>query len=248
MIYFIGAGPGDPELLTLKAHRLLKQADLVLYAGSLVPLQVMDCCREDAVKVDSAPMVLEDIVAMMTDYHQRGKLVVRLHTGDPSLYGAIGEQMEALDKLGVPYEIVPGVSSFLAAAAAVKREYTVPGGSQTVIITRLAGRTPVPPEQSLADLARHRGSMAIFLSVGMARRVQEELLQGYDAATPVAVVERVSWPEERVVQGTLGQLARLIEEAGITRTALILVGDFLVSRGRSLLYDAGFVHGYREGE
>lgn len=248
MIYFVGAGPGDPELLTVKAQRLLKEADLVLYAGSLVPLQVMDGCREDAVKVDSAPMVLEDIVAMMADYHKRDKLVVRLHTGDPGLYGAIGEQMEALDELGVPYEIVPGVSSFLAAAAAVKREYTVPGGSQTVIITRLAGRTPVPPEQSLSGLARHKGSMAIFLSVGLARRAQEELLQGYDADTPVAVVERVSWPEGRVVRGTLGQLARLIEEAGITRTALILVGDFLTSRGRSLLYDAGFAHGYREGE
>lgn len=248
MIYFVGAGPGDPELLTLKAHRLLTEADLVIYAGSLVPLQVMDCCREDAVKVDSAPMVLEDIVALMTDYHQRGKRVVRLHTGDPSLYGAIGEQMEALDKLGVSYEIVPGVSSFLAAAAAVKREYTVPGGSQTVIITRLAGRTPVPAEQSLSGLARHKGSMAIFLSVGLAQQVQEELLQGYDPATPVAVVERVSWPEERVIRGTLDGLAQLIEEAGITRTALILVGEFLTSQGRSLLYDAGFEHGYREGE
>lgn len=248
MIYFVGAGPGDPELLTVKAWRLLQQADLVIYAGSLVPLQVMDCCRADARKVDSAPLVLQEIVALMLEYQQQGKLVVRLHTGDPSLYGAIGEQMARLDEMGVSYQVVPGVSSFLAAAAAVKREYTVPGGSQTVIVTRLAGRTPVPGEQALGGLAQHRGSMAIFLSVGLAQQVQEELLQGYAPATPVAVVERASWPEERVVYGTVEKLAQVVQEAGITRTALILVGEFLTAGGKSLLYDAEFKHGYRGGE
>lgn len=247
MIYFVGAGPGDPELITVKGQRLLRQADLVIYAGSLVPLQLMDSCRDDAIKVDSAPLVLEEIVFLMAEAHQRGKQVVRLHTGDPGLYGAIGEQMAELDKLGIPYQVVPGVSSFLAAAAAVKREYTVPGGSQTVIVTRLAGRTPVPPEQGLSDLARHRGSMAIFLSVGMAGQVQEELLAEYPPETPVAVVERVSWPEQRVFKGELRGLAQMVQDAGITRTALILVGDFLAAGGRSLLYDEGFEHGYRQG-
>ncbi|AEF93472.1 precorrin-4 C11-methyltransferase [Desulfotomaculum nigrificans CO-1-SRB] len=248
MIYFVGAGPGDPELLTVKGQRLLQQADLIVYTGSLVPLQVMDCCRADAVKINSAPLTLQEIIAVMVEHHHQGRLVVRLHTGDPSLYGAIGEQMKELDRLGVPYEIVPGVSSFLAAAAAVKKEYTVPGGSQTVIITRLAGRTPVPPEQSLASLARHKGSMAIFLSVGMARQVQQELLQGYPPATPVAVVERASQPGERVIQGQLSDLARLVQEAGISRTALILVGDFLTCQGQSQLYNGEFKHGYRPGE
>ncbi|ABO51215.1 precorrin-4 C11-methyltransferase [Desulforamulus reducens MI-1] len=248
MIYFVGAGPGDPELLTVKAWRLLQQADLVVYAGSLVPQQVMGCCREDARLVDSAPLVLEDIISLMVEYHGRNQLVVRLHTGDPSIYGAIGEQMEILDKMDIPYQIVPGVSSFLAAAAAVKREYTVPGGSQTVIITRLAGRTPVPAEQELSGLARHRASLAVFLSVGMVEKVRQELLQGYEPNTPVAVVERASWPEERVCRGTLQELAQLVERAGIKRTALILVGEFLTSGGRSLLYDAGFEHGYRKEE
>lgn len=245
MIYFVGAGPGDPELLTVKAWRLLQQADLVIYAGSLIPLEVMDCCRPEAKKVNSAPLVLEEIIALMAEYHRRQQLVVRLHTGDPSLYGAIGEQMKALDELGIPYEIVPGVSSFLAAAAAVKREYTVPGGSQTVIITRLAGRTPVPREQSLASLAQHRGSMAIFLSVGLAAQVQQELLQGYPPDTPVAVVERASQAAERVIRGKLGELAKLVEAAGITKTALILVGDFLTEEGKSLLYQKEFTHEFR---
>ncbi|GAB6180940.1 precorrin-4 C(11)-methyltransferase [Desulfotomaculum defluvii] len=248
MIYFVGAGPGDPDLLTVKAWRLLQQADLVVYAGSLVPLKVMNCCRSEARLVDSAPLVLEEIIALMVEYHQRNKVVVRLHTGDPSIYGAIGEQMTLLDKQGIPYQIIPGVSSFLAAAAAVKREYTVPGGSQTIIITRLAGRTPVPAEQELASLAQHRASLAVFLSVGMIEKVQQELLQGYEPNTPVAVVERASWPEERVYRGRLQELAQLVERAGIKRTALILVGDFLTSGGRSLLYDAGFEHGYRNEE
>ena len=245
MIYFVGAGPGDPELLTVKAWRLLQRADLVIYAGSLVPLQVMDCCRPDAQKINSAPLVLEEIVALMAEYHQRQQLVVRLHTGDPSLYGAIGEQMKALEELGLTYEIVPGVSSFLAAAAAVKKEYTVPGGSQTVIITRIGGRTPVPPEQALATLAQHKGSMVIFLSVGLASQVQQELLQGYPPTTPVAVVERASQPSERVLRGTLGDLAKLVQTAGITKTALILVGDFLTGEGKSLLYHREFTHEFR---
>lgn len=248
MIYFVGAGPGDPELLTIKGRRLLEQADLVLYTGSLVPQEVIACCREDAIKIDSAPLVLEEIVALMAEFNRSDKLVVRLHTGDPSLYGAIGEQMEELDKLGHTYQIVPGVSSFLAAAAAVKREYTVPGASQTVIITRLSGRTPVPEEQALEKLAQHGASMVIFLSSSMALQVQEELLKGYSPETPVAVVEKASWPEERIFYGTLNGLALLMESAGITRTALILVGDYLGGNGKSLLYAQEFCHGYREGE
>lgn len=246
MIYFIGAGPGDPELLTVKAWRLLQKVDLIIYTGSLVPEEVLNCCREDALKVDSSGLILEEIIILMSEFSKAGKLVARLHTGDPSLFGAIGEQIQELEKLGLGYEVIPGVSSFLAAAAALKKEYTVPGGSQTVIITRISGRTPVPEEQQLSALAEHRGSMVIFLSVGMARRVQEQLLQSYGLETPVAVVERASWPEERVLQGTLGGLAELVEGAGITRTALILVGEFLNTGGRSKLYDKGFTHGYRE--
>ena len=246
MIYFVGAGPGDPELLTVKGQRLLQEADLVVYAGSLVPGPVLGCCRHDAEKVDSSKLALEEIVSLMIGAYRQGKRVVRLHTGDPALYGAIGEQMRELDQQGIPYEVIPGVSSFLAAAAALKREYTVPGGSQTLIVTRLAGRTPVPPEQALDKLAAHRGSMAIFLSVGMVDRVQEELLRQYPPKTPVAVVERVSWPQQRMFEGELRQLARMVQEAGITRTALILVGDFLKESGKSLLYDGEFQHGYRQ--
>ncbi len=246
MIYFVGAGAGDPELITLKGYRLLGEADLVIYAGSLVNPKLLDYCKKEATIENSAGMDLDTIVRLMVEADKQGKTVVRLHTGDPSLYGAIGEQMEKLLQAGVDFEIIPGVSSFLAAGAALRREFTVPDGTQTVILTRLAGRTPVPETERLRELARHKATMAIFLSVGMIDSVVEELGSGYGPETPVAVVEKVSWPEERIIHGKLKDLAKLVKEAGITKTALIFVGEFLTVSGLSKLYDKGFSHGYRK--
>lgn len=245
MIYFVGAGPGDPELITLKGYQLLQKADLVIYTGSLINPELLNYCSPDCKLVNSASLDLDTIVAMMVEAYQADHLVVRLHTGDPSLFGAIGEQMECLEHKEIPFCIVPGVSSFLAAAASLKREYTVPDISQTVIITRLEGRTPVPERERLAQLAASHSSMVIFLSVGMIAEVAAELAQAYSLDTPVAVVERASWPNERIVQGTLAELAALTRSAGITKTALIMVGDFLRTSGRSKLYDRDFVHEYR---
>ena len=245
MIWFVGAGPGDPELLTIKGYKLLKQADVVVYAGSLVNEALLQNARPGARLINSAVLNLEEIVAVMIEAYRRGQQVVRLHTGDPSLYGAIGEQMQLLDEANIPYAIVPGVSSFLAAAASLKREYTVPDGTQTVIITRVEGRTPVPEQEQLRLLAQHRSSLAIFLSVGLIHKVAEELSQHYPPDTPVAVVEKASWPEERVVKGRLQELADMVTEAGIKKTALILVGEFLSKSGKSKLYDKDFSHEYR---
>lgn len=247
MIYFVGAGAGDPELITLKGYKLLREADLVIYAGSLVNPRLLEYCKEGARIENSAHMDLEAIVDLMVEADRKGETVVRLHTGDPSLYGATGEQMKRLRKLNIDFKVVPGVSSFLAAGAALKREFTVPDGTQTVILTRLAGRTPVPETEKLRDLARHKSTMAIFLSAGMIDSVVEELRQGYSPETPVAVVEKASWPEERILQGQLQDLARLVKEAGIKKTALIFVGDFLTRDGLSKLYDKGFSHEYRKG-
>ena len=247
-VCFVGAGPGDPELLTIKGARLLAEAGLVLYAGSLVNREILTCANPAARLVDSAGLDLEQQVALMTAAVQEGIKVVRLHTGDPSLYGAIQEQIDELSARGVKSTIVPGVSSYAAAVAAVGRELTLPGVSQTVIITRLAGRTAVPGKESLRALAAHRASMCIFLSVGLIDRVASELLTSYPTETPVAVVEKASWPEQRLVGGSLGELVSLVREAGITRQAIILVGDFLASQDyeQSRLYAPEFEHGFRE--
>jgi precorrin-4/cobalt-precorrin-4 C11-methyltransferase len=249
-VYFVGAGPGDPELLTVKAARLLAEAGFILYAGSLVNPEILTVANPAARVADSAGLDLDQQVALMAAAVKEGLTVVRLHTGDPSLYGAIQEQREALLACGVESTVVPGVSSFAAAAAAVGRELTLPGVSQTVIVTRLAGRTPVPEKENLRDLAVHQASMCIFLSSGMLARVAEELLQAYPAETPVAIVEKASWPEERVVRGSLAELAALGKSFNITRQAVILVGEFLAGRefGRSCLYAADFSHGFREGK
>lgn len=247
MIYFVGAGPGDPELITLKGYHLLKRADLVIYAGSLVNEKLLEYSQPETKIYNSAQLNLEEIVVLMAEGHSRGEMVVRLHTGDPSLYGAIGEQMQALDDREIPYEIVPGVSSFLAAAAAVQREYTVPDETQTLIITRIEGRTPVPPAEDMKLLAAHGSSMVIFLSVDMIEKVVEQMLQGgYRPETPAAVVEKASWPEERIVRGTLSTIAALTRAEGINKTALIMVGKFLQDTGKSKLYDREFSHGYRK--
>ena len=247
MIHFVGAGPGAPDLITVRGQRLLAQADVVIFAGSLVNAELLDSCREDCARYDSAGMTLEEVVAVMRDAQADGRDCVRLHTGDPSLYGAIREQMDALDELGIPYEVVPGVSSFLAAAATLGTEYTVPGVSQSVIVSRMGGRTPVPEGERLSTLAAHGCTMVLFLSAGLLDAAQEELLLGGRAPeTPCAIVHRASWPDEAVYRCTVATLASCAREHGVRRTALVVIGEALESHGaRSLLYHPGFSHGYR---
>ena len=245
-VVFLGAGPGDPELLTLKGRRLLDTADLVVYAGSLVNLVLLDGIR--AACHDSAGLDLEAIMTLLAEGYKRGLRTVRLHTGDPAMYGAIREQMQWLDARAIPYEVVPGVSSVFAAAAALRTELTVPEVTQTVILTRQAGRTPVPERESLVRLAAAQATMCIFLSVSMMGRVVEDLRAGgYPVDTPIAVVERASWPDERMVRGTLANIAARVADSGIRKTAMIVVGPALSadSRVASKLYDAAFSHEYR---
>lgn len=248
-VYFIGAGPGDPDLITVKGRDILASADIVIYAGSLVNPELLKFAKPGAMLHNSAQMELSAMVDMMSTYAKLGRTVVRLHTGDPSLYGAIAEQMAELDKSGVEYEVVPGVSSAFAAAAALNAELTMPEVSQTVILTRMEGRTPVPDKEKLSSLASHGATMVIFLSVGGIEKVVSELLAGYPPETPAAVVYKASWPEEKVVKGTLADIAEKVREAGIDKTALIFVGAALdrESMGAySKLYDKGFSHGCRE--
>ncbi len=247
-VYFIGAGPGDPELLTLKAARLIGEAGLIIYAGSLVSRAVLAGAGADAKILDSSSMDLDEIVSELTAAARNGLIAARLHTGDPSLYGAIAEQMARLDAAGVSFEIVPGVSSACAAAAAIPLEYTQPGGSQSLIITRRAGRTPVPDREGLSMLAQHGASMAVFLSAGMLEDVVRELLEGnYEETTPAAVVYRATWPDEKVIRGTLADIAARTAEAGIDRHALIIVGDCLggAPAETSRLYAPEFSHAFR---
>lgn len=247
-VYFIGAGPGDPELITLKGRRLLDTADLVIYAGSLVnPALVEDIQGE---VLDSASMNLDEIVDHISAAVRAGKTVVRLHTGDPAMYGAITEQIDHLHALGISTSIIPGVSSAFAGAAALGQELTIPEVSQTVILTRMEGRTPVPEAEQLRSLAAHKATMVIFLSVGMAEKVQAELLTSYPPDTPVAVVEKASWPGQRIIRGALQNLAGLIADAEIKKTALIYVGEALRASEQPLgkeskLYDKNFTHEYR---
>jgi len=249
-VYFVGAGPGDPELITVKGRRLLEAADLVVYAGSLVPRALVEGLAAEL--HDSAPLDLGQIVALMAEGWRAGKRVVRLHTGDPSIYGAIKEQMAALAAQGIPYRLVPGVSSVFAAAAALEAELTLPEVSQTVIITRRAGRTPVPAGEELASLARHQATMLILLSIGMIGQVAAELRQGgYPGDTPVAVVEKVSWPGERIIRGNLDDIAGKVQAAGIAKTAIIAVGRVfaeLPPSALSKLYDKNFAHGCRSSQ
>ena len=248
-VYFIGAGPGDPELLTLKAKRILEQAEVIIYADSLIDPRVCEGAREDAELHKSAALSLDQTTEIIVKAAAQGKTVARLQSGDPSIYGAIREQIEALKESGVEVEVVPGVSSVFAAAAALKAEFTVPEITQTLIITRREGRTPVPEKERLSSLASHQATMAIFLSVGMVDKVVEELIEGgYPKDTPVAVVYRASWEDEKVIRGRLEDLATLVAAAGIKKQALILVGKALDTEetgAKSKLYDESFGHGYR---
>ena len=250
MIHFVGAGPGAPDLITLRGAALLKEADVVICAGSLVNPALLKNCRSGCEIHDSARMTLDEVLAVMERAEAEGKTTVRLHSGDPSLYGAIREQTDALREKGIAYDLTPGVSSLFGAAAALGAEFTLPGVSQSLIVTRLAGRTAVPEGEALHALASHGASMALFLSSGMLDRVREELLAGgCDPDTPAALVYRASWPDERIVRCTVGTLARAGGEAGITKTALILVGRFLdAPYEKSKLYDPSFTTGFREGK
>ena len=249
MVHFVGAGPGAPDLITLRGAALLERADQVIYAGSLVNPALLARCKAGCRILNSAAMTLEQVIAAMAEAEAQGLTTVRLHTGDPSLYGAIREQMAALDKRGIEYDVTPGVSSFCAAAASLNAEYTLPGLSQTLILTRMAGRTPVPERERMELLAQHGASMALFLSAGMISELQAELLKGaYSAGTPAAIVYKASWPEEKTLRCTLGTLAECAQAAGITKTALVLVGDFLgADFDRSRLYAPDFTTGYRKG-
>lgn len=250
MVYFVGAGPGAVDLITVRGKQLLETADVIIYAGSLVNPQLLDYADSACRIYNSAGMTLEEVIAVMDEAEQQGQLAVRLHTGDPSIYGAIREQMDILREKRIPFKIVPGVSSFCAAAAAVQAEYTLPQVSQSVIITRMEGRTPVPDKQKIADYAAHGATMVIFLSASLLTQLQEELLKGgYTGRTPAAIVYKASWPQEKVYHCTVETLAQTAASHQIDKTALILVGEFLGDAyERSLLYHPAFTHGYRQAE
>ena len=247
-VFIVGAGPGDPELITVKGQRLLQTADVIIYAGSLVNPALLDMAKARAEIHNSASMTLPEVIDTIAAAVQQDKMVVRLHTGDPSIYGAIQEQMDALKKHKIDFEVVPGVSSFLATAAALRQEYTLPGISQTVIITRNEGRTPVPEKEKLRSLAAHQATMCIFLSVHMLSEVVQELIEGgYDKTTPIAIVQKASWPEQRIIRATLETIVARLETEPVMRTAMIVVSrclgaDYELSR----LYAPEFSHMYRD--
>lgn len=249
-VIFIGAGPGDPELLTIKGAKVIAKADVIIYAGSLVNPDVLSGAKTEADIYNSAQMNLDEIVQMMENVTNEGKLVARVHTGDPAIYGAIAEQIEYLKAKNILYEIIPGVSSLFASAAALEAELTQPEVSQTVIITRPSGRTPKPKREAIFRLAEHQATMCIFLGVHMIGKVVSELLTFYDPMTPVAVVQKASWEDEKIVRGTLEDIVDQVQDAGITKTALIMVGDVLGTDAvtPSKLYNAHFTHKYRKGD
>ncbi len=249
-VYFVGAGPGDPDLITVKGGRLLSEADVVIYAGSLVNPALLAATREACEIHNSASMTLQEVIEVMQKAVAAEKMVVRLHTGDPSIYGAIQEQIDCLNQLGIRWEVIPGVSSFLASAAALGQEYTLPGISQTVIITRMEGRTPVPDREKIRSLAEHQATMCIFLSVHMFADLVRDLMEGgYPADTPVAVVEKASWPDQRIFRGTLTTIADQLAAAGVNRTAMVIIGKVLDGDyEKSRLYAPEFTHMFREAK
>lgn len=249
-VHIVGAGPGDPELITRKGYRLVQEADVVIYAGSLVNPAILEACKEGCEIHNSASMSLDDVLAVTKASVAEGKTVVRLHTGDPAIYGAIQEQMDALKEMGITYDVTPGVSSFLATAAALQQEYTLPNVTQTVIITRMEGRTPMPEKEKLSMLASHGATMCIFLSVQMIDKVATELIEGgYDKTTPVAIVVKASWPDQRIIRGTLETIADVVAEEGVIRQAMIVVSRVLdTDYELSKLYDKGFAHMYRDAK
>lgn len=249
MVYFVGAGPGAVDLITIRGAELLKKADVIIYAGSLVNPELLQYAKKECAIYNSATMTLEEVIGVMEESHKNNKMVVRLHTGDMSIYGAVREQSDILKEKNIPFESVPGVSSFLGAAASLNAEYTLPNVSQTVILTRMAGRTPVPEKEDIKLLASHKASMVIFLSASMLGNLSEELIKGgYEKTTPCAVVYKATWDDEKKVVTTLENLEKAGKEQGISKTALVLVGDFLGDKyNRSKLYDGSFTHEFRKG-
>ena len=248
MVHFVGAGSGAVDLITVRGQRLLQQADVVIYAGSLVNPALLENCREGCEIFDSAKMTLEEVIAVMEQAEQAGKTTVRLHTGDSSIYGAVREQFDELIQRGIDYDVCPGVSAFCGAASSLKTEYTLPDVSQTVIITRAAGRTPVPERESIRSLAAHQATMVLFLSTSLTEKLQTELLEGgYPGDTPVAVVYKATWPEEKIFRCTVDTLHETVTENGLTKTSLIVVGRCMGDHYlRSLLYHPGFTTEFRE--
>lgn len=246
-IEIVGAGPGDPELISVRGRRFLEEADLILYAGSLVPRELTECAKAGATIRSSASMTLEEQFALMKDFYDRGQLVVRLHTGDPCIYGAIQEQMNFFDRYGMRYHITPGISSFQAAAAALQSQFTIPEKVQTIILTRGEGRTPMPEKEKLSLLARSQSTMCIFLSAGVIDQVQQELLEHYPPTTPVAACYHLTWKDERIYRGELKDLAQIVKENNLTLTTMIVVGDAIDNReGLSRLYSHQFKHLFRK--
>ena len=250
MVNFVGAGCGAADLITVRGKSLIERADVIIYAGSLVNPQLLEYAKKDCEIHNSAYMTLEQVIDVIKAAEHEEKMTVRLHTGDPSLYGAIREQMDRLDELGIEYDICPGVSSFCGAAAALRAEYTLPDVSQTVIITRMAGRTPVPEKESIAALAAHNATMVIFLSTGLLKELSAELIRGgYKPDTPAAIVYKASWADQKVCRCTVKDLAQTAADNGITKTALICVGYFLGNDySLSKLYDKSFETEFRKAE
>lgn len=250
MIHFVGAGPGAPDLITVRGAKLLQEADVIIYAGSLVNAELLQQAKQGCEIHNSAKMTLEQVLDVMLKAERSGKMTVRLHTGDPCVYGAHREQMDALDAAKIPYEVCAGVSSFCGAAAALRAEYTLPEVSQTVILTRMEGRTPVPERESIQSLAAHGATMVIFLSAGMLEELSIRLMQGgYAPETPAAIVYKATWADEKVIRTTVAQLPDAAQEHGVTKTALITIGGFLGNEyDRSKLYDPHFTTGFRKAE
>ena len=248
MVHFVGAGSGAVDLITIRGAKLLGEADVVIYAGSLVNPDLLHYCKEGCEIHDSAKMTLEQVIAVIKEAEAAPKTTVRLHTGDSSIFGAVREQFDELIKLGIEYDVCPGVSSFCGAASSLKTEYTLPDVSQTVIITRSAGRTPVPEGQSIASLAAHQATMVLFLSTSLTQKLQSDLLEGgYPGNTPVAVVYKATWPEEKIFRCTVDTLHKTVTENGLTKTSLIIVGNCMGDKYlRSLLYHPGFTTEFRE--
>jgi precorrin-4/cobalt-precorrin-4 C11-methyltransferase len=250
-IIFVGAGPGDPELITVKGQKALAQGEVILYAGSLVSAAVLGWAGPEAELIDTAPLNLAEIAAKMIEAQRAGRKVVRVHSGDTALFSAMQEQLELLEGEGIPCLVIPGVTAAAAAAAALAQELTLPEVTQTVILTRASGRTPVPERENLRELARHGASLVIYLSIKLLDQVVAELTEGYGSDAPVVVAYRVSWPEQQFLRGTLANITALVRQAGIERQALILVGPALAARerllkARSKLYDRTFAHGFRQ--
>lgn len=249
-VYIIGAGPGDPKLITVRGAELIEKCPVVFYTGSLVPKEVVARARKDAKVYDSSGMDLEQITALLKEAFEKDQDVARVHTGDPLIFGSTAEQMRRMDELGIPYEIVPGVSSFTAAAAMLGKELTLPELSQTVILTRAEGRTPMPELEKLGSLAQHHATLVLFLSVLHISKVAKELAPNYGENCPIAVVQRATWPDQVIVQGTLENIAGKVKAAKITRDAIIIVGEVLTSKdfADSRLYASDFSHMYRKGK